>query len=522
MRNRIITGVNTIVFAALLVLAGCHDDNKIQPTCFDEEKNQGEVKVDCGGPNCPACPPTCDDRVLNQDEEQIDCGGENCEPCATCSDGIQNAHWIEVPGSYTDENIEYIQSLEGVLEYVEDDSSGLRYIYVMEVGIDCGYPCSTGCVPTCDDGIQNGDERGIDCGGDCPDQCPPPTCNDGIQNGNETGVDCGSDACPPCDPNSCDDGIMNNHIEYVDESVDPDGYIVVVEQGIDCDNNPLTSCPDCPVPTCFDGVMNGSETGIDCGGSCGTTCETGVTCNNGIQDGSEAGIDCDLDDTTPCPQCPTCDDGFQNGPEYAVDCLDYPMGDAYPCDSICVSCHDGELNQFEVLTDCGGFNCDPCDMEFFADSLSGGFPFITDSTGIQVNNQGQNLQIVGTQTVSEGYSRVITVTIPTNVPYGIEDEDIEMDWGSAPQPGNVGGVPPIQPTATMRVDIYGTTEYQTNMPITSSESDLVMDQFVNSPVPNDDRIHFSVEEITVPGLPPAQNQSVTVYGLVIKINAQLQ
>ena len=41
-------------------------------------------------------------------------------------------------------------------------------------------------------------------------------------------------------------------------------------------------------PTCKDGIQNGTETGIDCGGSC-PACPT---CKDGIQNGDETGVDC--------------------------------------------------------------------------------------------------------------------------------------------------------------------------------------------------------------------------------------
>ncbi|MFN2429755.1 MAG: hypothetical protein ABR574_07055 [Cryomorphaceae bacterium] len=377
-----------ILFLATLVFSGCrNEDNKIEPTCFDEVKNQGELRVDCGGPNCPECPPACDDGIQNQDEQSpvtlnnpnvlgIDCGGENCEPCSTCDDGIQNAHWVR-DLNLTEDSLS--------LPYVAQNLNGTLYRLVMETDIDCGFPCEQVCEPNCDDGILNGNEVNIDCGGDCPDDCPP-TCDDGIQNGDETGIDCGSLSdpdglvCPECPDPTCNDGIQNIHIEVNEDF--PNGYIVVVETGIDCDDNPLTSCPDCPAPTCYDGVQNGTETGVDCGGNCITTCSPNETCNDGVMNGDEAGIDCDFDDSTPCPPCAQCGpegseiDGVKNGPEFDVDCVDYPIPE-YPC-PVCPSCHDEDLTEelYELDVDCGG-DCDDCDMELVAEAIGGnnGSPF---------------------------------------------------------------------------------------------------------------------------------------------------
>lgn len=361
-----------------MTLTGCRNEaNLIPETCFDGIMNQGETGIDCGGPNCAECAPTCDDGEANQDEFSpvsatnnnvigIDCGGEFCEPCATCEDGIRNAHWVRDPNLTPGE---LNQDSVGI------SPNGILYRLVMEKGIDCGFPCDSVCPATCDDGIMNGFETGVDCGGPgCPPCAFPPNCNDGIQNGLETGIDCGSPECPlnqqACPDPTCSDGIQNTHIELTD--LLEEGYILVVEQGIDCDNNPNTACPDCPFPTCFDGIMNGGETGIDCGGPCITLCSEDVTCNDGVMNGDETGIDCGGPN---CPPCPTCSDGFKNGPELNVDCVDYPIPSytqegGEPC-PLCPSCHDGVQNQslFELDVDCGG-QCEPCEQYMIVSSIS--------------------------------------------------------------------------------------------------------------------------------------------------------
>ena len=373
-----------ILFIALLALASCRNpDNKIEPTCFDEVKNQGELRVDCGGPNCPECLPDCNDGIANQDEQSpvsefnpnvigIDCGGENCEPCATCEDGIQNAHWVYDP-NLTEADLSQPD--------VAQSANGQLYRLIMESGIDRGFPCPEYYEPTSDDGIWNGDEEGVDCGGSTGIPCPTPNCFDGIQNGTETGIDCGDmpepSICGECPDPTCDDGIQNMHIELNEDL--PAGYVVVIETGIDCDNSPLTSCPDCPLPTCWDGVQNGSETGIDCGGSCYTPCDPTPSCGNGIMDGTETGIDCDDDPDTPCPPCASCSDGIKNGPELKPDCVDYPIPSMPEC-QVCASCHDGILNDgqdggdnlFELDIDCGGPNCDACLQEVTAAGIGEG------------------------------------------------------------------------------------------------------------------------------------------------------
>ena len=54
-------------------------------------------------------------------------------------------------------------------------------------------------------------------------------------------------------------------------------------------------------PTCTDGLQNGTETGVDCGGSC-PACPP--TCDDGIQNGTETGIDCGgVSSGETCPSC---------------------------------------------------------------------------------------------------------------------------------------------------------------------------------------------------------------------------
>ncbi len=78
---------------------------------------------------------------------------------------------------------------------------------------------------------------------------------------------------------------------------------------------------DDQVISCTDGILNGSEMGIDCGG---TDCSPCATCFDGLLNGSETGVDCGGPD---CNDCPTCDDGEMNGSETGIDC----GGDCSPC-----------------------------------------------------------------------------------------------------------------------------------------------------------------------------------------------
>lgn len=73
----------------------------------------------------------------------------------------------------------------------------------------------------------------------------------------------------------------------------------------------VDTLPDA-APTCMDGIKNGTETDVDCGGSCNgcadtKACGAGADCMNGI---------C----TAGSCAAPSCTDGVKNGTELDVDC----------------------------------------------------------------------------------------------------------------------------------------------------------------------------------------------------------
>ncbi len=126
-----------------------------------------------------------------------------------------------------------------------------------------------------------------------PDAALAEGCSDGVKNGDETGVDCGG-TCAPA--KRCADG-------------------AACRSGNDCASSACNGT--CQAPSCADGVKNGTETGFDCGGSCAPVkkCGTGVACTvNGdcVSDACAGGL-C-------AASSAQCGDGVQNGTETGIDC----------------------------------------------------------------------------------------------------------------------------------------------------------------------------------------------------------
>ena len=275
-------------------------------------------------------------------------------------------------------------------------------------------------VSTCGNGVKDGLETDVDCGGgvcgtcdngescnigaDCTDGscvaliCQAAGCNDMTENGDETDVDCGGPACAGCPDGdaclenadcisgscdtvttltclapTCSDSVENGSETDVDcggscpqDCDDGEGCIT----GSDCASG-VCSGNICQAPTCSDGVLNGTETDTDCGGSCPDACDVGEGCAGGSDcvTGVCTGSLC---------QAPSCGDGVKNGSETDVDCggscpqkCDDTEGCAIAGDclsdvcigSICQppTCSDGARNGDETDVDCGGSCPDDCD-----------------------------------------------------------------------------------------------------------------------------------------------------------------
>jgi hypothetical protein len=123
---------------------------------------------------------------------------------------------------------------------------------------------------------------------------------------------------------------------------------------------PIELCPGphCPTSTaiesCSDGLRNGSESGVDCGGSCPTPCTSPApeSCSDNRRDQDETGVDCGGNCVTDCVAGQGCRvDG---------DCS--PSLLCSPSSHVCaaISCADGRQDGDEILVDCGGGTCPGC------------------------------------------------------------------------------------------------------------------------------------------------------------------
>ena len=172
----------------------------------------------------------------------------------------------------------------------------------------------------------------------------------------------------------------------------------------DCSSN-LCSNGLCTTATCSDGVKNGTETDVDCGGSCSTKCGTGKVCS--------VSTDCQsLNCLGGICQVATCSDTIKNGAETDVDCgggtcSKCVAGKSCSTSTDCVSlvcsgtpktcqaatCSDGVKNQTETDIDCGGA-CQPgqrCDV---GEGCSANTDCLSDNCVANVCQEGSGSSLV--------------------------------------------------------------------------------------------------------------------------------
>ncbi len=100
-------------------------------------------------------------------------------------------------------------------------------------------------------------------------------CGDGTRNGNETDTDCGGNICQKCAPGRR----CSQASDCVSDDCLATGYCAeqsCVDIGCSAGYNCDTKTGKCV--SCDDKEQNGDETGLDCGGSCKTACDSGLGC----------------------------------------------------------------------------------------------------------------------------------------------------------------------------------------------------------------------------------------------------
>ncbi|MEZ4451553.1 MAG: fibrinogen-like YCDxxxxGGGW domain-containing protein [Nannocystaceae bacterium] len=171
--------------------------------------------------------------------------------------------------------------------------------------------CTAACLlPACGDGyVQAGEE--CDDGNDdntdtCVDGCLAASCGDGYVGPGEA---CDDPDDPLCTPNcalascgdglvqpgeACDDGNMSDNDACLSTCVDASCGDGQVYEGVEvCDDgnaDESDACTTlCEAPACDDKIKSGSESDVDCGGSCmpckvGLACEVGLDCESSVCD----------------------------------------------------------------------------------------------------------------------------------------------------------------------------------------------------------------------------------------------
>ncbi|MBT8189169.1 MAG: zinc metalloprotease, partial [Bacteroidia bacterium] len=291
---------------SLLNSSACGTANP--PTCSDGQQNGNETGVDCGGPDCPACP-SCNGTevtmtiVLDNYPEETSWTLVDANGNTVASAGPYSG----VPAGSTVTETWCLPN--GCYDYTINDSYG--------DGICCAY--GNGSYTLTDENNNVLASGGAFGNSETTNFClgsTAPTCSDGIQNGNETGVDCGGPDCPPC--STCNGTDVTMTIVLDDYPGETSWELVDANGNTVASGGPYSNMPAggtvteswCLADACFDYTIfdsygdgiccaygNGSYTLTDennnvlaSGGSFGSSettnfClgSTGPTCSDGIQ-----------------------------------------------------------------------------------------------------------------------------------------------------------------------------------------------------------------------------------------------
>ena len=240
------------------------------------------------------CPdPTCDDGIQNQGEQRIDCGGP-CPPCeclshSECNDGLY-CTGVEICDNY------------GQCQPGFDPCYGMLCDEDNDTCIGCDHD------GTC--------ETGEDCH-NCPDDCP-----------SGSGAGCGNGVCETADGEDCvacsDDCNGQLGGKPSDRYCCGDG---TAQYGVTCEDVRCTAagntCTDEPAATwcCGDGICEGGEgvdnCAVDCGCSGPEECDDSNECTADDCVGGVCQND-PVDDDTPC-SIGVCCSGACTAPDCSVD-----------------------------------------------------------------------------------------------------------------------------------------------------------------------------------------------------------
>jgi hypothetical protein len=320
------------------------------PTCSDGIQNQGEDRIDCGGP----CPP-CDCLSNGECDDTLYCTGtETCDAYGHCQTGGDPC-----PGQYCDENT------DACADCLNDGhcNDGL---YCNGTETCVAGSCQGGTAVNCDDGVVCTDDSCNEGTDSCDNVANDANCDNGLYcDGAETchvtlgcqsatavncndAVACTDDSCneatDSCDnvPNNsyCDDNLYCNGAETCHPQNDcQTGSDPCPGQYCDEDTN---TCYDCEFDSeCDDGLYcNGTETCVagSCQGGTAVNCDDGVMCTD---DSCNEGTDsCDN-----VANDANCDNGlYCDGVETCHATLDCQAGTAVDCDDA-VACTNGSCNE---------------------------------------------------------------------------------------------------------------------------------------------------------------------------------
>jgi subtilisin family serine protease len=283
------------------------------PTCSDGIQNQGEDRIDCGGP-CPPCDCLSDGEC---DDGQFCNGAETCDAFGQCQSGSA-VDCDDGVGCTVDSCDEGTDSCDNVSDDGAcDDGQFCNGAETCHPVSDCqpgGDPCpgedcdevNNVCVPlVC---VINGTcDLGEDCN-NCPADCisgstSGAVCGNGVcEAGNgEDCVSCAADcngvqSGNPAGRFCCGDGDGQNPISCSNPACSTGGWL--------CTDVPVSGGSYC----CGDATCDGAEDSCNCAVDCGAPPSAevpGATCSDGQDNDCDGGIDCQ-DSTGDCDADPSC------------------------------------------------------------------------------------------------------------------------------------------------------------------------------------------------------------------------